>query len=350
MSRGEDEEESTAPIAVGGEGAVSGSGLPRTDSTGSSLSVLVTYWNEGELLSRCLASLLPQLGREDEVIVHDDASTVRPESFIPPSANVRVLRSDENVGPAEARNRLLRSAGGRFVHFHDSDDWFEGTWAEAVRERARDGVDLILTEVRSTGLASSEAVVGLSSLAQSGDLLRFSLEGVMLPASVTFRREFLLSLGGFNRKYWQSEDLELGIRAATQKPGFALDLKPRTVIEVRAASRSQRKGEVLRDAIAALQAWAPRVEEAYWPLIARRALGLAVEAAQAGARDVAFEGWRFARDVAGGRIESGGCLGSRARHRTAMVLGPWRFEQMARAYRRALPGAFRRLLNRPDAA
>src|SRR6185437_15089588 len=97
------------------------------------LSVLITYYNERELLRECLQSLVAQEFPPDEVLIYDDASRHPAADYLIPGLPVRVLRGDVNVGPSRARNELWQAARGEYVHFHDSDDWFDETWSSRLR-------------------------------------------------------------------------------------------------------------------------------------------------------------------------------------------------------------------------
>ncbi|HEX2780879.1 MAG TPA: glycosyltransferase family 2 protein, partial [Gemmatimonadaceae bacterium] len=63
------------------------------------VAVLVTYYNEGELLRECLTSILAQDPPPDEVLVYDDASRIPAQPHVPEGAPVRVIRGSQNVGP-----------------------------------------------------------------------------------------------------------------------------------------------------------------------------------------------------------------------------------------------------------
>ena len=82
-----------------------------------SLSVLIPYYNERELLTETLKSLLSQAETPDEVLVYDDGSREPPDAWIPPEFDVRVIRGGVNRGPGFARNRLLDASRCDYVHF-----------------------------------------------------------------------------------------------------------------------------------------------------------------------------------------------------------------------------------------
>jgi len=53
------------------------------------ISVLITYYNERELLTECLRSLAAQTQLPDEILIYDDASTYRQLSMCPQTSRRR---------------------------------------------------------------------------------------------------------------------------------------------------------------------------------------------------------------------------------------------------------------------
>src|SRR5687767_9024 len=90
---------------------------------GSLVSVIVPYHNEGELLTRALASIAEQTHRGPiEVVVVDDASEVRPAVPDGLGMPVRLVRAERNLYAGGARNLGIRESRGEFVAFLDADD------------------------------------------------------------------------------------------------------------------------------------------------------------------------------------------------------------------------------------
>jgi glycosyltransferase involved in cell wall biosynthesis len=210
------------------------------------LTVGITYFNEGELLTRCLKSFWSGKERPSEILIYDDASTLRPEAFIPPEIPARVLRSELNRGPAYGRNQILKEAKGDWIHFHDSDDWVSETWCEKVLEATAE-CDLVLTEVVSyrEGKVLSPMVVGLETLHSGEELLRFAIHHFILVPSGTFKVELARKLQGYRESLWQSEDWDFYVRLVSLMPPFKVIPDSLVSIEVRKESRSQKKAEPL---------------------------------------------------------------------------------------------------------
>lgn len=102
------------------------------------VSIIVPVYNSERFLKQCLASLAAQTYDNIEVIVVDDGSTDGSRTIIADFASVderfRVI-TQQNAGPARARNAGLTAAKGEFVYFFDSDDWCEPALVERTVAR-----------------------------------------------------------------------------------------------------------------------------------------------------------------------------------------------------------------------
>src|SRR5687768_17577989 len=176
------------------------------------IAVLITYYNEGPLLTECLESLWLQADRPDEILVYDDASTLRADQFVPQDIPVHLIRGEVNRGPAHGRNTLLHATSCDFVHFHDADDLFATGWVKAVRLAVAEGdIDVALTDItamRGDAISSGHVMNLVAGLSSDPDLVRFGLRGALLLPSSTSRRSVVLAIGGFRTREIlpQSED------------------------------------------------------------------------------------------------------------------------------------------------
>lgn len=104
------------------------------------LSVVLTVYNMEACLAESLDSLLAQDFRSFEVICVDDGSTDGSlailESYSRKDSRIRVI-SQENQGPAEARNVGLDAARGGYVIMLDSDDVFASSFFSSMMLKAK---------------------------------------------------------------------------------------------------------------------------------------------------------------------------------------------------------------------
>ncbi|MFN0009014.1 MAG: glycosyltransferase family 2 protein [Planctomycetota bacterium] len=86
------------------------------------ISVVVVNWNGERYLDGCLESVAALEGGVSEVLVVDNASTDGSVALLRERhPTVRVVRLDENRGPARARNAGMRAAANRWVLALDND-------------------------------------------------------------------------------------------------------------------------------------------------------------------------------------------------------------------------------------
>ncbi|MVA77756.1 glycosyltransferase [Auraticoccus sp. F435] len=101
------------------------SGQPVDD--GPVVSVVVSVYNPTEHLFSAIDSILRQSYTNLEIIVVDDASAATSDRVLQAVASkdsrIRVLRMAVNGGTYRCRNYALSVASGKYVTFHDDDDW-----------------------------------------------------------------------------------------------------------------------------------------------------------------------------------------------------------------------------------
>jgi glycosyltransferase involved in cell wall biosynthesis len=307
------------------------------------LGVLITYYNERELLRECLQSLLADDRRPHEILIYDDASTYPAEDYIPSGEDIRVFRGDVNHGPACGRNILLGASRSDYIHFHDADDLFDPRWCTAITDAIQDRTsDAVFTEVSSYrgGKLECERVLGLEKLLKSRDLVQFALRGAILPASGTYRRQNVLAIGGYREDLWQSEDYDFHIRLAASGIRFMVIGHPLVTIRVREASRSQNQVEVWESAVQSIRMLATEIDSKYRPELASRAVLAGSTLYKAGAHQQARTAFQLAEELGPPTYE-----GQRPLYRAiARTLGPVAAERCSSIYRSLIPNVSRKYL------
>lgn len=114
------------------------------------VSVVIPVYNESDYLHPALDSVLDQTLREIEIICVDDGSTDDSldivKEYQKADDRIRIV-TEQNAGPAWARNNGLRRARGEFVIFLDADDFFEPTLLERLYTRGcEQNLDIVLTD------------------------------------------------------------------------------------------------------------------------------------------------------------------------------------------------------------
>lgn len=198
------------------------------------VSFITPTYNAAHFLSEAVDSALAQTYPNIEVIIVDDGSTDDTEAMIQAryggDARVRYFRQ-ANQGPAAARNRAIAEARGVYVHLLDSD---ERLFPEKVeRSYALFQQYPEAAVVYGYGIAvqpDGQTIIPMERpKLPSGDVFCEWLYGTMsggthsVTGSFMLKREAVLAVGGFDEKFWASEDWDLWLRLSARYPFIALD-------------------------------------------------------------------------------------------------------------------------------
>jgi len=170
--------------------------------------VLASYQGE-RFIGEQLASALPQLAPQDEIVVSDDVSTDRTLEVLAQrgDARIRVLTNDTRVGCVANFQRAIESCRGDTVFFCDQDDiWLPNK------------VEMLDAALRTASCAASDAIVvdtNLETLHRSyfewrgaRDFSRLSiyLKPPIIGATIACRRDYLETLlpfpPGVSHDFW----------------------------------------------------------------------------------------------------------------------------------------------------
>ena len=221
------------------------------------ISVLITYHNEGEMLKEMLESLKLNIPPPDEILIFDDASDLPPEDFIPKNMQVRIIKSEINVGPASGRNRLLAETKCTFIHFHDSDDWFHPLWLASVKNKLYlRNSDIVFNEISSSvnnKPSYQNFVTGFRFMLNKYDLMSIAIRYGLLVPSGTIRKTCVEKIMGFSVVFWQSEDKDFYIRLLASGVSYEVICDPLVCIRIRSGSRSKNLKEVWVDGLKVLE-------------------------------------------------------------------------------------------------
>jgi GT2 family glycosyltransferase/SAM-dependent methyltransferase len=185
-----------------------------------SVAVVLTTYNDAVYLRDALSSVFAQERHPDEVIVVDDGSTVSPAPIVEEFPMAILLRKN-NGGLSSARNLGLHRARCRYITFLDADDRLEPNATASGLDCFARRPDAAMVygghrRIRATGERVGSDNYKAVSKDAYGDLLSGNRIG--MHATVLYRRDILMTLGGFDEGLRRCEDYDLYLRIARSYP------------------------------------------------------------------------------------------------------------------------------------
>ena len=201
---------------------------------GPLVSVIMTAYQATELIETAINSILNQSYRNFELIVVDDASPDNTFQYIQKLAETdsRIIpvRLEENGGTYVAKNHGLQRAMGKYVAFHDSDDWCHC-------DKLKLQVECLEGNEKTMGVSTSYIRVDENSniIYRGNGAIRHACISLM------FRREVVVERIGFFDSVRVSADSEYEMRIKAVFGDDVVEHIPLTLIvaSVRSESLSQ---------------------------------------------------------------------------------------------------------------
>jgi GT2 family glycosyltransferase/predicted Zn-dependent protease len=109
------------------------------------VSVVIVTYNSEAYIGPCLASVLPTLGKIDEVLIVDNASTdgTIDEARKPGDPRIKVIASATNDGYSKAANKGLLASKGKVLVLLNPDTVVSPNWLTAIKTRLTKGVGAV---------------------------------------------------------------------------------------------------------------------------------------------------------------------------------------------------------------
>jgi hypothetical protein len=183
------------------------------------VSVVIPARDAERWLADALESVLTQTFAELEVIVVDDASTDATPDVLARCVDprLRTYRLETHAGVAEALNRALKAARGRYVARMDADDVSLPDRLAVQVAFLEDHVSVGIVGGNMRPIDGSGAVVGdATDVPTSPGHIGWMLHArnCVNHPTVVARRDVLLRLGGYRAAAVPAEDYDLFVRAA----------------------------------------------------------------------------------------------------------------------------------------
>lgn len=195
------------------------------------VSIVIPTFNGASRIGHCLHTLTSQTAqREIEILVVDDGSTDDIAAVVACYPQARLI-SQQNAGPATARNRGAREARGRIILFTDDDCVPMPNWLEAMLVPFAD-VDVVgvkgVYRTRQTTLMARFVQVEYEDKYR---LMRnLATIDFIDTYSAAFLRERFLEMNGYDTSFPVAcaEDIELSYRMSAR--GWKMKFTPAAIV------------------------------------------------------------------------------------------------------------------------
>ena len=127
------------------------------DSNCPLVTVGMPVYNVELYIKKSILSILDQSYPNIEVIIVDDHGTDHSIEIVQElkkkhqrGDRIRILRQTKNMGPGEARNRIIEEAFGKYLYFLDSDDFIvPETISLMVEQAERHSADIVIASMQA---------------------------------------------------------------------------------------------------------------------------------------------------------------------------------------------------------
>lgn len=165
------------------------------------VSIIITNYNYGKFISRCLRSCLDQKNVNHEIIVVDDNSSDNSDEVIKPflaDKRVKYIKLERNAGVAAASNAGFKAARGMFAVRVDADDFINTDMCYFMRTYLIANNDAFCVSCDYYLVDNMENITK-----------RKYAEKDNISCGIMYRKDLLLEMGGYNEDYRHREEEEL---------------------------------------------------------------------------------------------------------------------------------------------
>jgi len=186
------------------------------------ISVIMSVHNGEKTLKRAIDSILRQTIQDFEFIICDDTSTDNSykilKEYEDKDSRFIIIRNETNLGLAASLNKCLEKASGEYIARMDDDDI-------SLPERFEKQIDFLAVNNQYAFVSSNSIVfdgngdIRIGIKPEVPDKNDFIKGSPYLHPAVMFRRDAILSIGGYSTKEYtkkRAQDYELFMRMASR--------------------------------------------------------------------------------------------------------------------------------------
>jgi glycosyltransferase involved in cell wall biosynthesis len=178
------------------------------------VSLLIPCYNNARFLPALFDSIRAQATPFAEILLWDDGSTDE-SAAVAKSLGAKVIKAEQNLGPAGARNALARRAAHEWIHFHDADDLMGSAYNQQMFGLLGDRVDVVFCDADWIN-ENNDPIIRwrYSQSAMTPDPVGYFLTHPLGINNCIYRREAFTRAGGFDSELVPWEDADFHVRLA----------------------------------------------------------------------------------------------------------------------------------------
>lgn len=200
------------------------------------LSVVIPVHNREKLLNRAIESVRLQRNIDVCLIIVDDGSDkpVKKVKIGGAVKKVKLIRNENPLNAAVARNQGASKCDTEIIAFLDSDDYW-------TNDHLFNAVNELNSNLKASFYLGSYRHYKCSNYIESVSVtdpyvFQFETRGSFRSSCFVFRTKFFQKINGFNETLEKHQDWDLGLRVGTQKP-FLWHIKKTVIIDGEAEGR-----------------------------------------------------------------------------------------------------------------
>jgi glycosyltransferase involved in cell wall biosynthesis len=184
------------------------------------VSVIIPTYNRRRLLEQAIQSVFDQTYPNVELIVVDDGSTDETAIFLDEFKQRLTVLRQSNRGVSAARNRGIRAAGGEYICFLDSDDYWKPPKLELQLDFFKDHPQFEICQTEEIWIRNGVRINPKKRhRKREGDIYIPSLELCLIsPSAVMMRTALFDKVGLFDERLPACEDYDLWLRISHSHP------------------------------------------------------------------------------------------------------------------------------------
>ena len=180
------------------------------------ISVILPSYNSEFTISRVLTALQNQTFSEPyEIILVDSSIDMTPDIVIQEFPDIMFIHLQQKTDPGTARNIGLSKSSGDIILFIDSDCIAQPDWIEKMVCAHRNSNHAAIGGAILNGNDPKSNIAWAGYMAEFREFIpqqKARITDHNPTCNISYKRNYLEDLGGFNPKYYPQEDLEFNYR------------------------------------------------------------------------------------------------------------------------------------------